>query len=103
MDGKKHEAFVLTLPVFDDTVYTVQLKNGSIHQIDEANIEREAVTTNNPNKLPQWIQYNAPITAYLPNMQKQQRRRLIQQYDKWFFRPGYKDTNPLQEIQQFST
>ena len=93
-------AHILTLPAFDDTVYTVQFQDGSIHQVEESQIQHKIQNTTT-YQIPSWIKNDSPVTAYLHSMPRPQRGRLVNKNDTWYFRPGYKDSNKLLEIPNF--
>jgi len=94
-----YNAYVIAIPAFDDTIYTLQLEDGSIHQFEEDKIS-EIVEKQNPTPHT-WIQHMAPITLFLDTMTKPQRGKLLQEDQKWYFRPGYKESNPKTELPDF--
>ena len=98
--NKSYNAYVIAIPAFDDTIYTLQLEDGSIHQFEENIISELTEQKENP-KTHQWIKHMAPITLFLDTMKKPQRGKLLQEEQKWYFRTGYKDSNPKIELPDF--
>jgi len=100
IQNKKYDAYVIATPGFDDTTYTLQMSDGSIHQFDESKME-EVVTEQSKLTQHAWIQNLAPVTMFLPSMQRPQRGKFLLQNKIWYFRPGYKDTNTKLELKDF--
>ena len=63
LDNAQHEAYMIATPVFEDTIYIVQLVNGSIHQIDESDMKELQHESTTPS-IPSWITNNAPVTIF---------------------------------------
>ena len=89
-------AEIISIPKLQDSIYTVQYEDGSIHQIHEKFIldhDPTANPTQNDNILntfPPWIKNNAKCTLYLPHMSAPSQGTLMINNGTWQFRPGHK-------------
>jgi hypothetical protein len=101
IDNKYKAATVLNIPINDDNgLYTVQeIGSGDIHQIlaEEMLDHNPSVTPtnipsgNHPFPHLQWIEPNAKVTMYLPNIMKKSKQGRLQQDQttkEWTFHPG---------------
>jgi len=82
--------YVIAIPAFDDTIYSLQLEDGSIYQFDESKISEITIEKQTP-KPHQWIIHMAPVTLFLDNMKKPQQGQVLHENDTWYFCSGYKD------------
>ena len=90
---------VINVPLNDDSIYTVQYPDGSIHQLHE-----QYLLPNNPNldpqehdprlhTFPQWIKHGSKCTMFLPTMKRPAQGTLVLNNNTWQFRPGRKHHN----------
>ena len=101
-------AKILTIPSTDANIYTVQhTADLTIKQYPAQNLlEYDPIATINdtnqpsPN-LPKWIKHDTKATIFLHSMKKPQKSILLFDNNQWFFRHGYKDTNPPQLLPDF--
>jgi len=61
----------------------------------------ELVSEKSKTRQYEWIQHLAPVTMFLPSMNRSQRGKLLLENKTWYFRPGYKDTNTKLELKDF--
>jgi len=94
---------VITVPMIENDIYTLQLPNGTMHQTQESHIH--SINPQNPepdcNTLPTWLKHEAKVTLYLNSNPRPQHGTILKSNDKWYFRPGSKVTNPAIELTQF--
>ena len=93
------EAEVITIPMNEQQPYTVQYKDGSLHQHTEQDL-----TPHNPlqmphhdnptiRNLPLWVKHNSKCTLFLNKMKRPRQGYLIHNNKHWQFRPGHALTN----------
>ena len=100
IQNKKYEVYVIAIPAFDVTIYTLQFQDGSIHHFHENKI-CEIMSTNHETTKNYWIQHLSPVTMFLTSIKRPQRGKLLFEANKWYFRHGYKETNDKIELPQF--
>jgi len=106
--GKNHQAKVLSIPL-SGTLYTLQHKDGSIHQHEEMHISQTNPSSephnNDPllHTFPSWVQHNCKATLYLPNMPRPKHGYLIFHNQQWKFRPGHRVTNTPIDLPNLDT
>ena len=97
---------ILTIPLQNDNIYTIQLNDGSMHQYLERDIRKISTpTTVDPplNTIPKWLQHLSKCTLFLNTMDKPKHGYLVQQNNQHFFRPGHKTTNTLIPLPHFDS
>ena len=97
---------VVTIPLQDNNIYTIQLQDGSMHQYPEDQILK--TTNSNDNELqlhtiPKWINHLSKVTLFLNSMDKPKHGYLIKQGDEFRFRPGHKTTNVYIPLPNFES
>ena len=97
---------IITIPLQNDNIYTVQLNDGSMHQYLEKDINKiSQSTTDEPplHTFPKWLQHLSKCTLFLDTMDKPKHGYMVKQDNEYFFRPGHKTTNTLISLPQFES
>ena len=108
-NNKYIQAHIIAIPKTDTNIYTIQYNDGSIHEIHETFISLNNPTISpSPNEpplrnLPTWIKNNSKCTIFLNNMSRPSQGYLMQNQNKWQFRPGYKNNNSPIDLPDFQT
>ena len=95
IDNQIHQATVIDTPK-DNNLYTLQLSDGSIHQIEESSIQPAPATAEEATEqtIPSWITTSGKATLYLPTMKRPKQGYLRQKpSQEWEFIPGRSKTS----------
>ena len=106
INSKTERGTIITIPLHDNDIYTIQLADGSLHQFQEKEMSKiQPRLSGEPplNTLPKWIHHLSKCTLFLDNMDKPKHGFLITKDDEFYFRPGQKTTNTPIHLEQFES